>query len=372
MHICPVLESNKPAISLYKSSKSVKELLKTTGTTPSDAPSNQQPGEVTKDSISSIPKSARLKSQENERPQLTDPIATGAGDSRRTKEQYIEDSEPLGDGDVPQAPQERSTAELLADFREAEAYQNKENRPLHESKDPNTPKRRFIDRQPNAQRIAWSQPSRSEVEHTTQRGKKRNHQALSDDTTSEDEGFQYDDRIIDIPRRQATRGSMVTARSPHKRARKQSPSELEPETVPSASSRPEDQPENEEDSGDLEAGNDVPVDEDALQASARADAEGDDEENDEDEDIPTSTAPPSYAVISETAKEILRQKHLGAPRKARQRIPWSEKDTELLINLIGAIGCSWAAMEERGDFEHMRDQVALRDKARNIKVDFLR
>ncbi|OHF03503.1 hypothetical protein CORC01_01222 [Colletotrichum orchidophilum] len=73
----------------------------------------------------------------------------------------------------------------------------------------------------------------------------------------------------------------------------------------------------------------------------------------------------------------------------QQRVPWSDKDTRRLIRLIEYHNCLWAHIAKRqlpggrpssgGDFEdredcifdHPRDQQAIRDKARNLKVDLL-
>ena len=98
----------------------------------------------------------------------------------------------------------------------------------------------------------------------------------------------------------------------------------------------------------------------ALQASAEiADEE------------PQSTP---YAEINETAKARkvtnMRRVVQNAPRGRR---PWSADETELLIRLIGRKGCHWSQILLEGShgFSDVRDQVSLKDKARNIKVDFL-
>ncbi|KAI6247528.1 hypothetical protein HI914_04304 [Erysiphe necator] len=55
------------------------------------------------------------------------------------------------------------------------------------------------------------------------------------------------------------------------------------------------------------------------------------------------------------------------------RVPWSHNDEELLLNGIEKYGCSWSSLLNiiRG-WEYERDQVALKDKARNMKVSFLK
>ncbi|KAK6614780.1 hypothetical protein H4I96_01101 [Botrytis cinerea] len=58
---------------------------------------------------------------------------------------------------------------------------------------------------------------------------------------------------------------------------------------------------------------------------------------------------------------------------SQTRTPWSDKDTQLLIDYIGEKGPMWKEIEKSGD-QFERDnitQVGLKDKARNIKVDIL-
>ncbi|GJC97199.1 MYB dna-binding domain protein [Colletotrichum higginsianum] len=79
----------------------------------------------------------------------------------------------------------------------------------------------------------------------------------------------------------------------------------------------------------------------------------------------------------------------AASRGPQQRVPWSDSDTRRLIRLIEYHNCLWALIakrqfhEHRGSdpgpevlqdciFDHPRDQQAIRDKARNLKVDLLK
>jgi hypothetical protein len=60
-------------------------------------------------------------------------------------------------------------------------------------------------------------------------------------------------------------------------------------------------------------------------------------------------------------------------RGPRQRHIWSDKDTKRLIELVGEKNAAWSIIEREHDheFDHPRNQQAYRDKARNLKVDFL-
>lgn len=66
-----------------------------------------------------------------------------------------------------------------------------------------------------------------------------------------------------------------------------------------------------------------------------------------------------------------------APRKVQTRKAWTDEETKTLIELIEAHGTSWSRIKALGDdnqhhiFKN-RDQIGLKDKARNIKLDFLK
>jgi hypothetical protein len=61
------------------------------------------------------------------------------------------------------------------------------------------------------------------------------------------------------------------------------------------------------------------------------------------------------------------------PSQIKQRQPWDAEDCETLINLIHERQAAWATIEQYdgNKFHHPRNQQAYRDKARNMKVDFL-
>ncbi|KAG6113136.1 hypothetical protein E4U31_001559 [Claviceps sp. LM219 group G6] len=61
------------------------------------------------------------------------------------------------------------------------------------------------------------------------------------------------------------------------------------------------------------------------------------------------------------------------PATTRQRNPWSDDDSTLLIKLIAEEHAKWSVIERNHGhrFEISRNQQAYRDRARNMKVDFL-
>ncbi|KAF7854101.1 uncharacterized protein EAF02_011719 [Botrytis sinoallii] len=88
------------------------------------------------------------------------------------------------------------------------------------------------------------------------------------------------------------------------------------------------------------------------------------------EDPPSTVA---HSFTQASALENVRAKAIKNGFSVSQtRTPWSDEDTQLLIDYIGDLGPWWSEIEKRGEFE--RDnitQVGLKDKARNIKVDML-
>lgn len=90
-----------------------------------------------------------------------------------------------------------------------------------------------------------------------------------------------------------------------------------------------------------------------------------------------SSRPPASQV-----EEYLAANAAAKERKAWQvkppqvRKPWTEEETERLLELIEEHGTSWALLKTEdvgaGNILESRDQVALKDKARNMKLDYLK
>ncbi|KAI5867739.1 hypothetical protein GGS23DRAFT_549709 [Durotheca rogersii] len=77
--------------------------------------------------------------------------------------------------------------------------------------------------------------------------------------------------------------------------------------------------------------------------------------------------------VKAPARESFRSTYRTRNNRRQTRQPWSDSDTARLLNLISnpAYGGSWSIMAQQGKFEPSRDQQALRDKARNMKVKYL-
>lgn len=97
-----------------------------------------------------------------------------------------------------------------------------------------------------------------------------------------------------------------------------------------------------------------------------------------------SSAAPAGRMSSQVDLDALRRKSADTSAAARiqqrgyrgghqTRVPWSEADAMLLIELVCETNASWSIIERKynKEFEYPRNQQAYRDKARNLKVDFL-
>ncbi|KAM0248166.1 hypothetical protein ACHAQJ_009557 [Trichoderma viride] len=95
---------------------------------------------------------------------------------------------------------------------------------------------------------------------------------------------------------------------------------------------------------------------------------------------PTSSAPappsssmPDFAAI-ERMKTLARvNARLNNPQTLKKRHVWSDRDSATLIDLIARRAASWAVINNKDShlFELPRNAQAYRDRARNMKVDFL-
>lgn len=62
----------------------------------------------------------------------------------------------------------------------------------------------------------------------------------------------------------------------------------------------------------------------------------------------------------------------GREKTLQVRYAWSARDSNQLIKLMAKHCCSWAAIAKEGGFEVQRNQQAVRDHARILKVQFLK
>lgn len=225
-------------------------------------------------------------------------------------------------------------------------YKNKENRPLPtQNKGPT--RRHFIDPQENAHRVQFDE--NSQVAGEPQTRKRPIESADEDITPSEDEGFEQDKRATNLSRRLVHQPHPPRAETPSKRHRPQNSSKgsrFSPEDI------------------------DVRLRQEAneqLQASAQRASRG----SDLDDDDPVAPAI-SYAEVRRAASQVPTR---VAPLM-QSRVPWDTTETEYLIGLIEQYGNKWSIIAKigtgSGGLRPKRTDVNCKDKARNIKIDFLK
>lgn len=90
------------------------------------------------------------------------------------------------------------------------------------------------------------------------------------------------------------------------------------------------------------------------------------------DEVAEESSQPDFAEICSRAKKIAASSR-STSSGVQTRIPWSHNDEQLLRDGIEKYGCSWSYLSNllRG-WDRKRDQVALKDKARNMKVSYLK
>lgn len=80
--------------------------------------------------------------------------------------------------------------------------------------------------------------------------------------------------------------------------------------------------------------------------------------------------PDDIPLLSQRARAATREHRQPRPPQKRER--WKDEDTAALISAIPRYMCAWSEMEGKKLFSTFRTQQQIRDKARNIKVEFLK
>lgn len=96
--------------------------------------------------------------------------------------------------------------------------------------------------------------------------------------------------------------------------------------------------------------------------------------------FPMAAAPPATQahIANLEAKVLTAQARERHHPKTQTRIPWTAHETDRLIEMVGHLRTQWSAILKRdkvhedGPQLQQRTQVGLKDKARNIKIDFLK
>ena len=244
--------------------------------------------------------------------------------------------------------------ELSKNRERINAVANKEN--------VNTPRRkpRFIDRQPGAERVIFD----SQEDDVSLAVRKRNvgKRKARDEDEEEDDDFEEDIRATNPVLRRAI-PTQITKGSPLKRPRLEDQIDLGTQ--------------------DLEGEDDETA---APRSTSVAPSVRRTPLQERSNRRPASSAPvhtqaevesgQKAAAANGRAKENTRQRM--RPNGAKPRSAWSQEETIRLIELIKEYGVSWATLKVEdehhpgGPVLHDRDQVSLKDKARNLKMDFLK
>ena len=94
--------------------------------------------------------------------------------------------------------------------------------------------------------------------------------------------------------------------------------------------------------------------------------------DEQEADAPLSQSHDEYVRVNQSAK----QKMAVVPKPPQSRSAWTSVETEMLHYLITEHGTSWKLLKnedrEQGHVLEARDQVSLKDKARNMKMDYLK
>ncbi|KAH7176571.1 hypothetical protein EDB81DRAFT_773016 [Dactylonectria macrodidyma] len=177
------------------------------------------------------------------------------------------------------------------------------------------------------------------------------HDPLSSDNEDdgEEDPFETDTRPVDKGKRAA-----ISAMMPPPKRPRAAPASTAPSTAPSSQFPPSYQTESE----DLKRAH--------MEPTPIAPMTG------RSSQYPQPT-PDDFENLRRAKIEVSQRARMQTITFAKQRHVWSHHDTMLLIQLIRDRHAAWSAIEryDNDKFEHPRNQQAYRDKARNMKVDYL-
>ena len=243
-----------------------------------------------------------------------------------------------------------------------------------------TTKRSFIDRQQGASRVDFEDTQQAPISLSSSSAQSRKRKGRSRDDNeneededlddlSQDQGFQTADHPVDITARRRAKPSQnipkrrATNTRSSKRARIATATDPDQTTPPppASSSSPQPNPRRPTTSSTPQR----PRSQLSHLQTAQTDPAA-----------PSPSSTLSAHQKANTQARILTSLSTAA-KPAQQRTPWSVDETETLIALIMSHGISWKTLkqvdeETNGGVLAGRDQVSLKDKARNMKVDFLK
>ncbi|CAG8976934.1 hypothetical protein HYALB_00008845 [Hymenoscyphus albidus] len=231
---------------------------------------------------------------------------------------------------------------------------NKENLPVTEA-GRSVKKRRMIDPHPGDHKITWEEHSQGSSNSRSESRQNSRRPVIVESEDSEDEGFEQDKRApnprkrVRVQHRREPSVEIEQATASNSRQRSTEPQAARPRDEDHAARRRQKQEEA------------------RLQASAR---DGDDEDDDDDESV--VAFPATAAIARKLARMNTAMAKAARPAAARGRSYWSPSDEQELVRMIEKHGCAWSVIERKARFDVERNQVQLKDKARNMKVNFIK
>ncbi|KAF2803864.1 uncharacterized protein BDZ99DRAFT_467978 [Mytilinidion resinicola] len=289
-----------------------------------------------------------------------------APEATKVNQEIIEDDwqpAPIDDEELEDPQEELSTARFPPSTNDRVARLAQEEQIQKENR-----KQRFVDPQANTERVAWTQdtqlaprpsgkskgkaPIRASTTSprrpsaSAPKAQKRTHaQAVQEESDEDDDDFQQDTRQFDVSKRRKVGPTASRLRFE------------EPIKVPPGHQPQRRFPENRSRS--------------VLLRPSSQDSDFEDEDEDEDA-VPTSS---NYRQVQQQAKRMtpafpVRQ----AQRRARN--PWTACAEDQLVRYIEEYGCQWAYIKSLDEADTKmfldRTDVDLKDKARNMKINYLR
>lgn len=245
-------------------------------------------------------------------------------------------------------------------FRSNQSDNQREN-PVLQQKN----QRRFIDPQENARRVSPDQDALP--------------QNLNREGSGEEENFQQDNRVLPTPKRRKQIPAKKRAASTA-----DSTKPVTSEVSERAKLGPTKRKVINVDDNNNAGGAAAPLSSGSTTSSTGKNSDptgrthADPVENEEahDNEDPPITPPERVQLENyKMAKELARINTAArAKKKTQSRKAWTDLETEVLINLISDYGTSWKLLKDKdvGNVLVDRDQTALKDKARNIKFDYLK
>ena len=222
----------------------------------------------------------------------------------------------------------RNAQASLAYRTQREAESNKENvAEIPESQQIRTAKKRSIyDRDPLAERVA---PIDSQ-------GSDQNGQEIE---TSSDEGFQLQEGSSNATRQRQLKPATKRPAPEPARPKRQTPKKVR-----------------------VRENADVHALDDGIGVAR----------DEQEAEVPLSQSHNEYVRVNQSAK----QKMAVVPKPPQSRNAWTSLETDMLHYLITEHGTSWKLLKnedlKQGHVLQARDQVSLKDKARNMKMDYLK